>query len=127
MDETGERKAHILSYLLGFDFSTSPHLHGLLNHPRQLSQLGLGYLQDFFQATSEIEPMLVFLEDIHWADDRSLQVIDRLGSRTPEHRIQIVCVARNRLFERRPNWGSGWSAHTHLALEPLSSDRVDLW
>ena len=123
LDELGESKAHIVAQLLGFDFSDSPHLRGLLKNPQQLSERGLLYLKEFFQATSEVQPVLILLEDIHWADDSSLHVLDRLGLLTPEQRLLVVCVARNRLFERVPDWGKVWSAHTRLALEPLSREQ----
>jgi class 3 adenylate cyclase/tetratricopeptide (TPR) repeat protein len=123
LDEHGMRKAHIIAQLLGFDFSTSPQLHGLLKNPQQLSERGLLYLEEFFQTTSDIDPVLIFMEDIHWADDSSLHVVDRLSLMTPEKRLLVVCVTRNRLFERRPDWGRAWSAHTRLALEPLSTQQ----
>ena len=38
----------------------------------------------------------------------------------PEARLLIVCLARPRLFERRPNWGEGQKFQTEINLKPLS-------
>jgi class 3 adenylate cyclase/tetratricopeptide (TPR) repeat protein len=119
-DEESVMRAHILGQLLGFDFSASPHLKGVLNDPEQLRNRGLMYLIQYFQAISKDNPIVVFLEDIHWGDNSSLDVISRLGEHTPELRLLIVGAARPTLFERRPYWGEGLEYHTLLELQPLS-------
>ncbi len=43
-DEDGQMRAHILGQLLGFDFSASPHLKGVLNDPEQLRNRGVHVL-----------------------------------------------------------------------------------
>ena len=113
-------KAHIIGQLLGFDFSTSPHLKGVLNDPEQLRNRGLMYLIQYYQVLSQEIPVVIFLEDIHWADDSSLDIINQLGERAAELPILIVCAARLRLFERRPYWGEGQDYHTLLELHSLS-------
>ncbi|MGW8226808.1 MAG: AAA family ATPase, partial [Anaerolineales bacterium] len=119
-DENAVMKAHIIGQLLGFDFSASPHLKGVLNDPEQLRNRGVMYLIQYFQALSREIPVVIFLEDIHWADDSSLDIINQLGERAAELPILIVCAARLRLFERRPYWGEGQDFHTLLELHSLS-------
>lgn len=58
-------RAHILGQLLGFDFSASPHLKGVLNNAKQLRNRVLMYLIHYFQGLSQEIPIVVFLEDIH--------------------------------------------------------------
>jgi predicted ATPase len=65
-------------------------------------------------------PTVVVLEDMHWADDSSLDWIDQLVAHLAEVRLLVMCLARRALFERRPNWGEGREAHVCLALKPLS-------
>ncbi|NIN66300.1 MAG: hypothetical protein GTO63_16740, partial [Anaerolineae bacterium] len=73
-----------------------------------------------FQAVSRNGPTVVFLEDIHWGDDSSLDAVNQLGERIPQLPLLIVCAARHSLFERRLYWGEGQTYHTHLELRPLS-------
>jgi class 3 adenylate cyclase len=127
-DEQSQMKAHFIGQLLGFDFSDSPHLQGVLGDAKQLRDRALIYLSEFFQATTALAPTVIFLEDIHWADDSSLDVVNRLALTTPDQRLLIVCLARPTLFERRPHWGEGqtpWTGsgqafHAWLELGPLS-------
>ena len=118
--EEGQMRAHILGQWLGFDFSTSPHLQGVLNDPEQLRNRGLMYLGEYFKQLSAQAPVVVFLEDIHSADDSSLDALSWLGERLHHQHLLFVCAARHTLLERRPYWGEGLSYHHRLDLEPLS-------
>ncbi len=114
-------KAHFIGQLLGFDFQASPHLVESLHDPQQIRDRGQGYLVDFIrQATAQL-PTVIFLEDIHWADDSSLDTITRLGLGLVDRPVMIVCLARPALFERRPSWGAGQAHHQRLDLMPLSN------
>jgi class 3 adenylate cyclase/tetratricopeptide (TPR) repeat protein len=112
--------AHFIGQLLGFDFRDSPHLKGLLNDPQALHNRGLNSLREYFTAASLGSPVVVFLEDIHWADGSSLDVIKDLGKMTVDHPLLLVCLTRSSLFERRPYWGEGQEYHRKLELQPLS-------
>ena len=113
-------RAHILGQLLGFDFRASHHLKGVLNDPEQLRNRAQMYLVQYFQALSGISPVVIFLEDLHWADDSSLDMVMHLGEYTRELGLLIVGAARSTLFERRPYWGEGQEFHTLLDIRPLS-------
>jgi class 3 adenylate cyclase len=76
-ESDGIMRAHILGQLLGYGFSASPHLKGVLNDAEQLRNRGLMYLIQYFQDFSKESPVVMFLEDIHWADDSSLDVVSR--------------------------------------------------
>jgi tetratricopeptide (TPR) repeat protein len=78
------------------------------------------YLVQYFQKLSQEMPVVIFLEDIHWGDDSSLDVISRIGEFTPDYPIVIICACRPQLFERRPYWGEGQPYHTCLELRSLS-------
>ena len=97
-DDDGVMRAHILGQLLGFNFSTSSHLKGVINDAEQLRNRGLMYLIQYFQKLSHGMPVVTFFEDIHWADDSSLDVISRIGEYTPQHPVLLVCAARSYLI-----------------------------
>jgi predicted ATPase len=90
----------------------------------QLRNRGLIYLGEYFQALSRENPVVIFLEDIHWADDSSLDAVNHLGESASQLRLLILCDARPTLFERRPYWGEGQTCHTRLELRPLSKREI---
>jgi len=121
MDESGLMRAHFIAQLLGFDFSASPHLQGVLDG-RQLRDRALRYLGEFFRAHAEQGPAIIFLEDVHWADDSSLAAIEGLAGAVGDLPVLIVALARPSLFERHTQWANHLPAQIRLMLEPLTKD-----
>ena len=66
--------------------------------------------------------MLVW-EDIHWADEGMLDLIEHLVQwvRAP---VLQVCLARDELLTRRPGWGGVRRDATTMFLEPLGEDET---
>ena len=120
-DEDSKMRAHLIGQLLGFDFSDSPNLQGVLNDAMQLRDRAWIYLGEYIKATSERLPVIIFLDDIHWADDSSLDVINYLAQSLSKQRLMIICLTRPLLFERRPRWGEGQISHTRMELTTLSA------
>ncbi len=116
----GQMRAHILGQWLGFNFSLSPHLKGMLADAEQLRNRGIMYLGEYFKLLGRQQAVVLFMEDIHWADDSSLDALNWLGERIQHQPLLIVCAARSSLLERRPYWGEGLAYHNCLALQPLS-------
>ena len=61
---------------------------------------------------------MIVLEDVHWADDLLLDVVEQLLGRSRRRSLVVVCTARPEFAERRPGWGAGANA-TAFALERL--------
>ncbi|MGD8752821.1 MAG: tetratricopeptide repeat protein, partial [Anaerolineales bacterium] len=124
-NEDFEMRAHIMGQLLGFDFSESQHLKGVLENPKQLRERSFTYLKEYIETVSQRHPMVVLLEDIHWGDNSSLEMLNRFIHKLPKQRLLIVFLARHRLFDRYPEWGQGLDHHTRLSLEPLSQQNCN--
>ena len=120
LDDEGTMRAHIIGQLLGFDLSASPYVQGVLEDAQQLRDRALVYLGEYFQGITGQTPVVVLLEDIHWADDSSLDAINRLALSNPTQQLLIICVGRQVLLERRAHWGEGQVCHSRLILKPLS-------
>ncbi len=118
--EGSRMRAHFMGRLLGFEFGPSSHLAGALDDPKQIHDRGLTYLADYFRALAAQNAVLILLEDLHCADDSSLDTLNHLALAMTDHPVMIVCTARPALFERRPHWGEGQSFHRRLPLEPLT-------
>lgn len=119
-EEANQEKAHFIGHLIGYDFSHSPYLQGILGDARQIRDRAFYYMSQFFAAVIQTGPTLVYLEDIQWADDSSLDLIDYLLRTATRLPMMVICLARPELLVRRPEWGQGWSDHSHLELHPLS-------
>lgn len=48
--------------------------------------------------------MAVFLEDLHWADDSALNLLEHLQEFLPAAQLLLVGLTRPNLFERRAHW-----------------------
>jgi len=74
-------------------------------------------------ALAAIAPLVLVLEDIHWADEGLLDVIEFLA-RWGEAPVLILCLARHELLERRPGWGGGMLNGSTIVLKPLGSEET---
>jgi DNA-binding SARP family transcriptional activator len=64
-------------------------------------------------------PLLLVLEDLHWADDGLLDFIDHLTD-WAEAPVLALALARPELLDRRPTWGGGKRNAASITLEPLT-------
>ena len=98
-------QAHYIGHLLGFDFSDSPLLGESLSDPRQLREYAFEDLVGYFTAVCrQNDAVALFLEDIHWADEWSFDLLDFLINACHDMPMMIVCLARPDLLEKRPYW-----------------------
>ncbi|MEJ2364355.1 MAG: tetratricopeptide repeat protein, partial [Deltaproteobacteria bacterium] len=118
-EEDYEMKAHFVGQMLGYDFRDSPYLQGVLESPQQLRDRALVYLIDFIKAHAIENPVAIFMDDIHWANTSSLDILERMSAELSAQRVLFVALARPSLFEHRPSWGAG-SLQQRLVLQPLS-------
>ena len=101
------------------------------SHLRPLAGLGaqerLGDRRDeafaawrrFFEAMGERRPLVLVFEDLHWADEGTLDFVDHLAEWAGGVSLLIVATARPELLERRPTWGGGKLNATTVNLSPL--------
>jgi DNA-binding SARP family transcriptional activator/tetratricopeptide (TPR) repeat protein len=57
-----------------------------------------------FATLARDRPLVVFFEDVHWAEPTFLDLVEYLAVRTPDAPILLVCIARPELLEQRPDW-----------------------
>jgi len=120
--------AHLIGYLAGFDFGDSPYLKGLLPDPQQLTARARQmFMRLLVGITERGYPVMMQLEDIHNADDATLNLLNDTAGELPSVPMMMVCLARPALLERRPTWGSGQNFHRRIELSPLDKrDSRDL-
>jgi class 3 adenylate cyclase/tetratricopeptide (TPR) repeat protein len=76
----------------------------------------------FLEALARRRPLCLLIEDIHWADETLLNLLEFLAARAQGVPLLIVAQARPELLERRPTWGGGLRAFMSFQLEPLDQD-----
>jgi class 3 adenylate cyclase/tetratricopeptide (TPR) repeat protein len=72
---------------------------------------------------AEDQATVILLDDVHWADDRMLEVVGQLLSRSRRRSLLVVCTARPEFAEQRPGWPGGTNA-VSLALERLDDEQT---
>src|SRR5207245_3031205 len=76
----------------------------------------------FLEALAQQQPLIIIIDDLQWADEALLDLLEYLTDRITNVPILFLCPARPDLFERRRDWGGGHRNFTTLALESLSKD-----
>jgi DNA-binding SARP family transcriptional activator/tetratricopeptide (TPR) repeat protein len=73
-----------------------------------------------FQMLAAEGPLVVVLEDLHWAEPTFLDLVEDLAG-TARGPVFVLCLARPELLERRP----GWQAAPTVLLEPLPASEIE--
>lgn len=73
-----------------------------------------------FEALARAKPLVVVVDDLHWAEPTFLDLIEHVAKFSRDFPILLVCIARPELLDKRPNWGGDKLRATSILLEPLS-------
>jgi len=113
--------AHLLGHLIGLDFSESPHIKGIKSDSKQIRNRGFHAAAQMFRriAARDGTPILLLLDDLHWADDGSLDFLNYLAQVNRDVPMLLLGLARPTLFERRSDWSNTVEAHQRIDLLPL--------
>jgi tetratricopeptide (TPR) repeat protein len=65
-------------------------------------------------------PLLVILEDLHWAQPTFLDLVESLAIQPGRSPLVLACVARPELLEQRPAWAAGAEGAISIELMPLA-------
>src|SRR5215210_465861 len=83
--------------------------------------------REWAQRMAQEQPLVLVFEDIHWAEEPLLELIEHLATWVREAPLLLVSLARPELLDIRPGWGGGRVRATAIELEPLGeSDSEEL-
>ncbi|WP_437737088.1 protein kinase domain-containing protein [Sorangium sp. So ce1335] len=68
----------------------------------------------------ERTPIVIVCDDLQWADDATLDLLEELVAHADGLPLCVVCTARPELYERRPDWGVAKEAHVRVDANPLA-------
>ena len=78
-----------------------------------------------FEALAASRPLVVVVDDIHWADETLLDLLEYLVGFSSGAPILLLCLARPDVFDVRPSWGTPRTGTTLVSLSPLSDDESE--
>jgi class 3 adenylate cyclase/tetratricopeptide (TPR) repeat protein len=93
-----------------------------------LRQRIFGLMASFFTKLAEEHPTILVIEDSHWADTTSLELIEHLVPLTERMPLAIICVSRTETTETSEAWvrlttklrERSSDSFTNIVLKPLS-------
>ncbi len=117
--ERTRRDARLVARWLGFEVGeASPG--ELPADPQALRDEASELLAGYLARLAELAPVVLLLEDLHWADDASLRWLAAAHEVLRGAPVLVVATARPTLLDLHPHWGEGLEHHRRLALPPLS-------
>ena len=83
--DMAQAHAHLLGHLIGLDFQASRHINAILTDSGQIRSRGFHAAAQMFRRihARSNAPVLLLLDDLHWADEPSLDLLPRSRRRTP--------------------------------------------
>jgi len=76
-------------------------------------------IRKLLEAVAHPRPLVVALEDVHWAEHTFLDLVEDLAARPPAAPILLLCLARPDLLESRPGWDRELENATGVHLDLL--------
>ena len=120
---------------LGRVIAADPEAAGLLNTVS--TAIGLAdeevvSREDTFRAVRRLfetfagsSPLILIFDDVHWAEQTLLDLVDHIADWSREAPILLLCMARPEFLDSRPGWGGGKMNAATILLEPLSEDEAE--
>ncbi len=114
-----DEQAAFIGELLGFNFSDSMYVRGIRKDARQIRERSFGHVARFFERLTQQDGVVLLLDDIHWSDSGSLELVEYLAKLDIDLPLFILCAARPSLDEVQPNWGNDFPRHDLITIKSL--------
>jgi len=125
-DEQVKEIGPLLGNLLSVNFGDDWDARLRFADPGQIRHRTFAALRAFFGALAQRRPTVLVLEDLHWADSLSIDLIGELMGLLADHPLLLLCVYRpgrehasERLAAVAGRRGAGW--YTELRLHALTA------
>jgi DNA-binding SARP family transcriptional activator/class 3 adenylate cyclase len=80
--------------------------------------------RSFLEAMAAHRPLVLVVEDLHWADEALLGFLEHLLEWASPVPLLLVGTSRPELYDRAPGWGGGTRNATTIALSPLTDEET---
>ncbi len=115
-------KTAVVGRLLGIEGPDDPAL-GDQQDAQQAREVFFAAVRSCVEGLARDRPLVLVWEDIHWADEGMLDLIEHLVQWVRAPVLQI-CLAREELLDRRAGWGGVRRDATTMFLEPLGDSET---
>ena len=78
----------------------------------------------FLEAIAQQEPLILVIDDLQWADEALLDLLEYLTDRIDDVPILFLCPARPDFYERRRDWGDRRSVRSLPLADVADGDRA---
>jgi len=95
---------------------------GAIGRSGELAQSGETFwaVRRLSEAVARDRPLVVVVEDAHWADSTLLDLLEYVVAFSTGSPILLVCLARPELLERRASWAAPQPSSSLLVLDALA-------
>ncbi|MBL8360120.1 MAG: AAA family ATPase [Rubrivivax sp.] len=122
-------RAETLAYAIGLLDPAQAQATGLTGDPRTLRLAVQNASVAWLRGLLRRRPALLLLDDLHWADDGSLDLVSHWWRELAGQPLALIVLARPALLQRRPEWplaGTPEGAQVHqVELGPLDADATE--
>lgn len=119
-----DRVSEVLHFLGGFldlHYPDSPFLKVLKENPHQHDEIARTVLRRFLEVDAQRSPLVLFLDDMQWADDDTLDLLRELGANLGGSPVVVIVAARPEMLVRSADWGAGATDHERIDLRNLEA------
>jgi class 3 adenylate cyclase/tetratricopeptide (TPR) repeat protein len=88
-------------------------------------EIGWGF-RKLFEALAREQPLIVVLDDIHWAEPTLLDLIEYVSTFARDAPLLLLCMARPDLLELRSGWATPRPNAALVTLEPLAEEETEM-
>lgn len=121
--EQAAGRVRALAHLVGIDQADNGMLPAPHGGPRQGRQQAFDTLATLLRrmVAGGSAPMVLQIEDLHWADNETLDLLDQLVDAQTGTALLVVATSRPALRTRRPTWARREGQHRPIDLAPLTA------
>ena len=116
---------HFLGAFVGLDFPATAFLRAVTESPKQHQELARTALRRFIELDATAGPLVLVLDDLQWADDETLAIINDLASNLGGSPVVMLAAARPEMLVRSSGWADGAVDHTRIDLRNLEADDAE--
>ena len=122
--DLSEGHAHLLGHLIGIEWHESRHVRGILDDPKQIRNRAFHAAAQLFRriGSSDGSPVVLLLEDLHWADNESLDFLAYLAEIDRDVPLSDAGLLPAHAYSNAGRAGVRRSVHRRIDLQPLGKD-----
>jgi len=114
----------LVGNFIGIDYSDNSYLQNLKLDSNLLKSLELTNIKLFFKLLSQKRPLILIFEDIHWAADGVLDIVEQSISYYSNLPVHIIIAVRPEIFIRRKNYLENNKFVEKINLEGLNKENT---